>query len=140
MKKYIFVYGTLRRGFEHPLASLLEKQAEFIGIGHYQGRLYDLGSYPGVIASDNPLDKVQGDVYQLDTTTDLLSKLDAYEGFVPQRPDASLYLREVVRISLTDGAVIDSSIYLYNQPVPTEGLIPCGDYLAYLGEWVVNAY
>ena len=50
---HLFVYGTLRRGFRHLMADLLAEQAEFVGEGVFQGRLYDLGSYPGVTASNH---------------------------------------------------------------------------------------
>jgi len=51
----LFVYGTLRRGFE--LHSYLRRQsARFLGEGIIGGRLYDLGEYPGAIPSSLPGD------------------------------------------------------------------------------------
>ena len=48
-KEYLFVYGTLRRGGGAPLSKLLGQQADLVGLGTFQGKLYDLGYYPGVV-------------------------------------------------------------------------------------------
>ena len=36
----LFVYGTLMRGFDHPMAHLLSRSADFIGEGGGCVRLY----------------------------------------------------------------------------------------------------
>ena len=36
----LFVYGTLMRGFDHPMAQLLSRSADFIGEARCRGRLY----------------------------------------------------------------------------------------------------
>ena len=36
----LFVYGTLMRGFDHPMAKLLSRSADFIGEARCRGRLY----------------------------------------------------------------------------------------------------
>jgi len=36
----LFVYGTLMRGYVHPMAKLLSANADFIGEAHCRGRLY----------------------------------------------------------------------------------------------------
>ena len=37
---HLFVYGTLMRGFDHPMARLLSRNAEFLGEARCRGRLY----------------------------------------------------------------------------------------------------
>jgi pyruvate carboxylase len=46
---YLFVYGTLRSQMNDPLHRLLETHAVLVGTGTFQGKLYDLGRYPGVV-------------------------------------------------------------------------------------------
>ena len=51
MKK-VFVYGTLMRGNSNN--SFYLKDSAFVGKGIIQGyALYDLGSYPGIIPTEN---------------------------------------------------------------------------------------
>ena len=61
----LFVYGTLMRGFDHPMAQLLSRSAEFIGEARCQGRLYLVKHYPGLVLSDDPADVVFGELYRL---------------------------------------------------------------------------
>jgi len=51
----LFVYGTLMRGFDHPMAQLLSRSADFIGEGRCQGRLYLVKHYPGLVLSESVL-------------------------------------------------------------------------------------
>ena len=45
----LFVYGTLRPFADIPMARWLERVATYAGEARTRGRLYDLGSYPGLI-------------------------------------------------------------------------------------------
>ena len=49
----LFVYGTLMRGFDHPMAQLLSRSADFIGEARCRGRLYLVKHYPGLVLSDD---------------------------------------------------------------------------------------
>ena len=75
----LFVYGTLRRAAAHPMHRLLGPAA-FVGPGEFQGRLYHLGNYPGMVRSDDPADIVHGEVYRLHELAATLACLDDYEG------------------------------------------------------------
>ena len=61
----LFVYGTLMRGFDHPMAKLLSRSADFIGEAQCRGRLYLVKHYPGLVLSDEPDDVVFGELYRL---------------------------------------------------------------------------
>ncbi len=61
----LFVYGTLMRGFDHPMAQLLSRSADFIGEARCRGRLYLIKHYPGLLLSDDPADLVFGELYRL---------------------------------------------------------------------------
>jgi len=73
-KRYVFVYGTLRRGQERDIHHL-QPAPVFMGLGKINGTLYDLGSYPGVRLGG--LNWVQGEVYQI--TPELECQLDEIE-------------------------------------------------------------
>src|SRR5712664_1262868 len=75
----LFVYGTLMRGFDHPMAQLLSRGADFIGEARCQGRLYLVKHYPGLVLSDDPADVVFGELYRLRAPDELLREFDMYE-------------------------------------------------------------
>ncbi|MDX1522482.1 MAG: gamma-glutamylcyclotransferase family protein [Anaerolineae bacterium] len=132
-QEYLFVYGTLRRGFNHPVVTLLERGANFVGMGYYQGQLYDVGPYPAVVASSRTGDTVVGDVYALHPDpTELLSRLDAYEEYFPNNHAQSLYLRQKEPIRDRSGIVHHAWVYLYARPTAHLRRIESGDYLEYL--------
>lgn len=131
---YLFVYGTLRHGFNHPMADLLAREATFVGAASCQGKLYDIGHYPGLILSAHPSDQVVGDVYRLPNQPNhpLISQLDAYEGYRPADPARSQYHRRCRPVHLDTAQVVHAWVYVYNFPVAELVQIPRGDYLAYL--------
>src|SRR5919106_1266811 len=88
----LFVYGSLRRALNHPLYRLLERHASFVGAGIFQGRLYDLGRYPGAVPSKTNTDRVVGEIYRFAGSEEVLKVLDNYEGrrFRRQRVTISL--------------------------------------------------
>ena len=79
-KRYVFVYGTLRRGQERDI-NHLQPAPVFMGLGKINGTLYDLGSYPGVRLGG--LNWVHGEVYQI--TPELECQLDEIEEVWPQQ-------------------------------------------------------
>lgn len=131
-QQHLFVYGTLRREFNHPLAQRLARQAHLIGQGTVPGRLYDLGDYPGLVPASIAGEQVLGDVYRLADPVRLLPILDDYEECIPTDPFNSLYLRQEITVSLAGGGSRRAWVYLFNRPVKSFRLIPFGDYLRYL--------
>ena len=128
---HLFVYGTLRCSALHPMHRLLHP-AEFVGAGSFQGRLYDVGSYPAAVASDDPADTVFGEVYLLREPADTLAALDQYEGYAPGDPALCEYRRAVADIRMDSGQVIPAQIYLYQWPLDNLTRITAGDYLDWL--------
>ena len=63
MTEFLFVYGTLRSEFPHPLAKRLSTQAKLIGKGSTPGLLYDFGWYPGAKFDPNSRTHVIGEVF-----------------------------------------------------------------------------
>jgi gamma-glutamylcyclotransferase (GGCT)/AIG2-like uncharacterized protein YtfP len=120
---YLFVYGTLRSEMHDPLHRLLEKQAFLIGAGTFQGKLYDLGRYPGAVRSRGKNDRVFGEIYRLSEPQRAFKILDAYEG--------RRFKRKKRTIHPVNGENITAWIYLYTGSVTGRRLIASGDYVQY---------
>ena len=128
---HVFVYGTLRRSGAFPNHRLL-LPATFVGAGSFAGRLYDVGSYPAAVRSDDPAERVHGEVYLLHEPAATLARLDAYEGCTAADPAPHEYVRAVLDVGMTGGKIIPSSVYLYNWPTTGFASIQGGDYLHWL--------
>lgn len=126
--EYLFVYGTLRRHTGYAMSRLLEKKTDLVGKAVFQGKLFDIGGYPGAVPSDHPPDAVCGEVVLIQETDSLLKLLDTYEECAPAEPEQGEYKREKVTVTLCSGEVMKAWMYLYN--LPTDGLrrILSGDY------------
>lgn len=81
-KPWVFVYGTLKHGWNNWKYYLENRGAKFIGYDHLEGsyRLIDLGYFPAVVRDDTlPKDgNIFGEVYEI--TDDILNGLDVLEG------------------------------------------------------------
>lgn len=117
--KYVFVYGTLRRGQERDI-NRLQPAPLFIGNCQIKGVLYDLGSYPGMRLGGEQW--VQGEVYQI--TLELERQLDEIEEVWPQQTgeyarrevvvqcaglDLTCLIYEVAEACMEDGCVVIES-------------------------------
>lgn len=122
--KYLFVYGTLMRGF--PRHALLEGVARYVGEGDIRGRLYDLGEYPGAVPSGEGA--VHGEVYELVRPEEALALLDKIEGYVPRDVKGSLFLREAATAELAVGTRVEVWVYFYNQGRTGASLVRSGRY------------
>ena len=115
---HLFVYGTLRPCLAPAEIAPVVAQLEPTGEGHLQGTLYHLGHYPGLMLVP-VTGLVHGIVFTLpeDPTiaTEILAQLDLYEGFYPNSPSDSLFIRVLHPVTLTTGKIIDSWVYLFNQ-------------------------
>jgi gamma-glutamylcyclotransferase (GGCT)/AIG2-like uncharacterized protein YtfP len=124
----LFVYGTLMRGFDHPMAKLLSRSAEFVGEAHCQGRLYLVTHYPGLVLSDAADDVVFGELVRLHRPEESLATLDEYEGCGPGVASPQ-YLRQVLAVTRDDGTVSEAWTYVYNRPVAKLTRIASGRFL-----------
>ncbi len=123
----LFVYGTLRRGFDPH--EYLRSFARFVGRGRIAGRLYDLGEYPGAIPSELPGEEVEGELYELGDLGRQLKTLDDYEEFDPKHPEKSLFIRQQVDVSLEGGERLKAWAYLLPRKPLDARRITSGDYL-----------
>jgi gamma-glutamylcyclotransferase (GGCT)/AIG2-like uncharacterized protein YtfP len=125
----LFVYGTLMRGFDHPMAKLLSKSADFIGEARCQGRLYRIKHYPGLVESDDPSEVVFGEVYRLRARDALLREFDLYEACGEGFAEPTEYVRKMLKVTLDDGSSSDAWTYVYNWPVTKLPRIASGRFL-----------
>src|ERR1700758_1914049 len=113
----LFVYGTLMRGFDHPMARLLSAHADFLGPARCCGRLYLVKHYPGLVLSDDPAHVVHGELYRLRARDELLSEFDTYEAGGEAFPPPTEYVRQMLQVMRDDDAAIEAWTYVYNWPV-----------------------
>lgn len=105
---YLFTYGTLKKGFCN---NSLIRELEFIDtaktIEKYQ--MYPCSNYafPFVIKSEKN-HQIVGEVYKLNSKKDL-DLLDELEGY------PSLYIRETIKVELSNKKNIEAIIYLKNE-------------------------
>jgi len=125
----LFVYGTLMRGFDHPMAKLLSKSADFIGEARCQGRLYRVKHYPGLVLSEDLDDIVFGEVYRLRARDALLREFDMYEACGEGFAEPTEYVRRMLKVTLDDGSSRDAWTYVYNWPVTKLPRIASGRFL-----------
>ena len=110
----LFVYGTLMRGYDHPMAKLLAANADFLGQATCRGRLYLVKHYPGLVTSDDPADIVHGEVFSLHEPDTLLREFDIYEACGEGFAEPTEYVRRMLAITLADGTASEAWTYLYN--------------------------
>lgn len=125
----LFVYGTLMRGFDHPMATLLSRSADYLGSATCRGRLYLIKHYPGLLLSDDPNDTVFGELYHLRDRDALLGEFDMYEACGEGFPEPTEYLRKMLQVTQADGTAGEAWTYVYNWPVTGLPRIASGKFL-----------
>ena len=125
----LFVYGTLMRGFDHPMARLLAANADFLGPAQCRGRLYLVRHYPGLVLSNDPADIVYGELFRLREPDALLREFDMYEACGEGFEQPTEYVRQMLPVTLADDTVGDAWTYIYNWPVMELPLIASGRFL-----------
>lgn len=126
----LFVYGTLRRGSGSTAHDWLARRAEWVGKAWCRGRLFRIAHYPGLVPSDDPGDRVFGEVYRLHEPESALLELDRYEECGPGFPEPAEYVRRELPVRLTSGEPLTAWVYVYNRAVSEDARIPGGDFLA----------
>ena len=125
----LFVYGTLMRGFDHPMATLLSRSADYQGSATCRGRLYLIKHYPGLLLSDDPTEIVFGELYRLRDRDALLGEFDMYEACGEGFPEPTEYLRRMLQVTQEDGTASEAWTYVYNWPVTGLPHIASGRFL-----------
>ncbi|WP_316195330.1 MULTISPECIES: gamma-glutamylcyclotransferase family protein [unclassified Bradyrhizobium] len=126
----LFVYGTLMRGFDHPMARLLSANADFVAEASCRGQLYRIQHYPGLVPSDDAADLVHGELFRLHQPEPMLREFDMYEACGEGFAAPTEYLRRCLAVTLADGAAREAWTYVYNWPVDEAARIASGRFLA----------
>ena len=131
MPDHVFFYGTLMTPFNRPGRQRVEAGLTFVGRGLIRAALFDLGIYPAAVPTEDD-GRVAGELYELVDGPAVLAILDEIEGFRPNEPERSLYLRVRTDVTLQSGEVRPAWAYFYNAPLGRAERIPSGDYLEHL--------
>lgn len=128
---HLFVYGSLRRGFRHPVFDYIKNHFTFVADGTVKGRLYDLGLYPAAVPDENG--KLIGELFVANSEEDFnwaISQLDDYEGLNPEADETPLYRREKATVSYNNQEST-AWIYWFNSSVEGKPVIESGDVMEY---------
>ncbi|MGA2906236.1 MAG: gamma-glutamylcyclotransferase family protein [Terracidiphilus sp.] len=115
MSQFIFAYGTLQPGLAPTKIARLAAKLRPVGEGSVRGLLYDLGGYPGAIADPTAEGRIFGTVMEMPQDESVLERLDLYEGFDPNAPETSEYIRERQAVELKTGRTVECWFYRYNR-------------------------
>jgi gamma-glutamylcyclotransferase (GGCT)/AIG2-like uncharacterized protein YtfP len=96
----LFVYGTLmsRAASDYGSAArtrLIQEAWPYRWAATAQGQLYELGQYPGLIATSAPDDVVHGELLLLSDPAATLPWLDDYEAISPDPMADNEYVRQI---------------------------------------------
>jgi gamma-glutamylcyclotransferase (GGCT)/AIG2-like uncharacterized protein YtfP len=127
----VFFYGTLMTPFNRPGRQRITPKLAFEGRGTIAAALFDLGIYPAAVPTSDG-SQVWGEVYVMLEPSAVLATLDEIEGYRPNEPERSLYVRVLTNVTLDDGRVLDAWAYFYNAPLGRAERIESGDYLEHL--------
>jgi gamma-glutamylcyclotransferase (GGCT)/AIG2-like uncharacterized protein YtfP len=136
------------RGFGAQRRLGIADQLQRVGTCRFAGRLYDLGAYPGAAppgageraegsaaaADEAPATDedgvVQGELYRIRDPR-ALAAMDRLEGYDPDRPEASHYVRRATELLEPTGRT--AWVYWYNGPTAPHDRIPSGSWAAHVG-------
>jgi gamma-glutamylcyclotransferase (GGCT)/AIG2-like uncharacterized protein YtfP len=112
----LFVYGTLKKGFDNQFATELSANSDYYGTGYFSGELYLCDWFPAALYLPESKAKVYGEIYALRDKARMLSILDEYEEIAVE-PENSLYIRKVIPVLNCHNIEVPCYVYLYNQSV-----------------------
>ena len=130
MADLVFFYGTLMAGFDRRRRAGIDGKLTYVGRGSITAALFDLGIYPAAVPASEGL--VWGEVYAMSDEAAVLTALDEIEGYRPDEPDLSLYLRQKTGVRLPDDTLAEAWVYFYNAPLGRAQQIASGDYLEHV--------
>ncbi|MBL7752175.1 MAG: gamma-glutamylcyclotransferase [Chitinophagaceae bacterium] len=134
MTPHLFVYGSLRKGFQSPVYEYISRYFHYLGEARVPGKLVDMGDYPAAVPDGEHW--ILGELYIIKNPDEFgwaFGQLDDYEGVNVEEGETQLYRRELAEIHTPEGTV-HAWIYWYNQDVSGRPIIASGDILQYIAE------
>lgn len=119
-------YGTLMRSFGRHEQLGVADRLVYVTQCRWSGRLYDLGSFPGAVPGAGT---VHGELFRL-RDPQVWRVLDRYEGYDPERAEASLFIRREVELARPKGRT--AWVYWYNGDPGDHPRVRSGDWAAYV--------
>ena len=130
---HLFVYGSLRSGFQSPVYEYISRFFKFIGEAKVKGKLYDLGTYPaGVPTNEDSF--IVGELYQAKNEHEFswaIGQLDDYEGVDVEADEIQFYRRDATEVIIRNESIL-AWIYWYKGDITSKPEIASGDMLEYL--------
>ena len=124
----LFVYGSLRSGFQHPAYDYISKHFSLVSEGKVKGLMFDMGSYPAAISTTEEA-FIIGELYELKPNSNFawaIEQLDAYEGVNPEEGETQLYRRELTDVYY-NGNTATAWIYWFNGLIEDKPAIISGN-------------
>jgi gamma-glutamylcyclotransferase (GGCT)/AIG2-like uncharacterized protein YtfP len=118
MSDFIFVYGTLRPGLAPPEIAETAAKLRHVSDGFVYGEFYQLDGYPGAVPDETSDNKIAGMILELPSGQNILSQLDAHEGYAPESPHTSEFVRARQTVQLNGGGSLECWMYCYNHRSP----------------------
>lgn len=119
-------YGTLMRSFGGCERLGIADRVSFVAACRFEGRLYDLGRFPGAVPGDGI---VHGELFRLHDPA-VWSVLDRYEGYDADRETESLFVRRQTDLLAPSNQT--AWVYWYNGDPTGHPRVPSGDWRAYV--------
>jgi gamma-glutamylcyclotransferase (GGCT)/AIG2-like uncharacterized protein YtfP len=129
----LFVYGSLRSGFQHEAYKYIAQYFTLIGTATVKGLLFDMGQYPVALPAEEEK-FIQGELYSVKRPEEFsyaIGQLDDYEGVYAEEGETALYKREEKTI-YCNGQLYKAWVYWFTGNVSGRPQIPSGDVLQYL--------
>jgi gamma-glutamylcyclotransferase (GGCT)/AIG2-like uncharacterized protein YtfP len=127
----IFVYGTLMIG--QPNDYIWEDSIDRVEDAYFDnGCLYDLGYYP--VMTEEPHYRIKGQLIHVkqDKFAIIIARLDALEGFDPESPLESVFMRICSAVTSLNAEILDAWTYVgHSEHLQGLPVIEQGDWVAY---------
>lgn len=130
---YLFVYSSLRKGFQQSAYDYLTRYFTFVGDAKVKGMLSDLGNQP--VATPTVEERfIVGELYKLNIENGsyVFGQLDDYEGVNPEEGQTAFFRREVADVFADNGLVTPAWVYWYDGDVSGKPILESGDVLDYV--------
>ncbi len=118
MLKELFVYGSLREGFQNTSHNYIAQYFSFVSGAKVKGSLNDIAGEHFATPGDGS-SFIEGELYRLNDEHDfsyVFGQLDDYEGLINEQGEQPLYRREITEVFTDDGEITQAWLYWYNMP------------------------
>jgi gamma-glutamylcyclotransferase (GGCT)/AIG2-like uncharacterized protein YtfP len=129
----LFVYGSLRSGFQHEAYQYLAKYFHLVGDARVKGKLYDMGEYPVALPTEEER-FIIGELYEINNAAEFsyaIGQLDDYEGIFPEEGESNWYKRASVTV-YCNNQQSTAWIYWFDGSADNLPEIASGDVLEYV--------